>query len=85
MKTAARPVPLPGGVFFCLHECKIGRVNGPEPLLFLTFFEPPRRRSFTYELRSSGALHIKIGRPRLVPREAIEAYIASLLAAGRAS
>jgi excisionase family DNA binding protein len=43
-------------------------------------------RSLTYELLSSGALRsVKIGRRRLVPREAIEAYIASLPAARRAS
>ena len=42
-------------------------------------------RSLTYELLSSGALRsVKIGR-RLVPREAIETYIASLPPAARAS
>jgi excisionase family DNA binding protein len=43
-------------------------------------------RSLTYELLSSGALRsVKIGRRRLVPREAIETYIASLPPAARAS
>ena len=43
-------------------------------------------RSLTYELLSSGALRsVKIRRRRLVPREAIEAFIAGLAAAGRAS
>jgi excisionase family DNA binding protein len=43
-------------------------------------------RSLTYELLSSGALRsVKIRRRRLVPREAIEAFIARLPAAGRAS
>ena len=43
-------------------------------------------RSLTYELLSSGALRsVKIGRRRLVPREAIETYIASLLPVARAS
>ena len=43
-------------------------------------------RSLTYQLLSSGALRsVKIRRRRLVPREAIEAFIAGLPAAGRAS
>ena len=43
-------------------------------------------RSLTYQLLSSGALRsVKIRRRRLVPREAIETYIASLPPAARAS
>lgn len=43
-------------------------------------------RSLIYELFTSGALRsVKIGRRRLVPREAIEAFITGLPAARRPS
>jgi excisionase family DNA binding protein len=43
-------------------------------------------RSLVYELLSSGALRsTKIGRRRLVPREALEAFVADLPVARRAS
>ena len=60
------------------------------PLRMLSIWEAAGElgisRSLTYELLSSGALRsVKIRRRRLVPREAIEAFIAGLPAAGRAS